>query len=120
MSVGEFDKETGSSDRLQPKQADQSCVHALNKPHSHEVHVFQSKHEADQYSLCANPEPVLHQSQICSTQVVKQTANSEAVNPDTKRKLPIQKLLIRAPKEIANSEAANSGTTRELLIQTLL
>nr|GEZ86635.1 hypothetical protein [Tanacetum cinerariifolium]GEZ86637.1 hypothetical protein [Tanacetum cinerariifolium] len=33
MSFDEFDKETGSSDGLQPKQADLSCVHALNKPH---------------------------------------------------------------------------------------
>ncbi|GJR45309.1 hypothetical protein Tco_1313412 [Tanacetum coccineum] len=27
MSFGEFDKKTGSSDGLQPKQADLSCVH---------------------------------------------------------------------------------------------
>ncbi|GKF76086.1 hypothetical protein Tco_0225530, partial [Tanacetum coccineum] len=39
MSVDEFDKETGSSDGLQPKQADLSCVHALNKLHLHEIHV---------------------------------------------------------------------------------
>ncbi|GKF49335.1 hypothetical protein Tco_0142586, partial [Tanacetum coccineum] len=39
MSSDEFDKETGSSDRLQPKQADLSCVHALNKLHLHEIHV---------------------------------------------------------------------------------
>ncbi|GJX85926.1 hypothetical protein Tco_0336700 [Tanacetum coccineum] len=30
MSSDEFDKETGSSDGLQPKQADLNCVHALN------------------------------------------------------------------------------------------
>nr|GEW99273.1 hypothetical protein [Tanacetum cinerariifolium] len=58
MSVDEFDKETGSSDGLQPKQADQSCIHALNEPHLHEIHVVSGKHEANQYSLCANPEPV--------------------------------------------------------------
>nr|GEY25204.1 Gag-Pol polyprotein [Tanacetum cinerariifolium] len=58
MSVDEFDKETGSSNGLQPKQADQSCVHALNEPYLHEIHVVPSKHEADQYSLCTNPEPV--------------------------------------------------------------
>ncbi|GJY31119.1 hypothetical protein Tco_0414614 [Tanacetum coccineum] len=39
MSSDEFDKETGSSDGLQPKQADLSCVHALNELHSHEIHV---------------------------------------------------------------------------------
>nr|GFD03763.1 hypothetical protein [Tanacetum cinerariifolium] len=47
MSFDEVDKETGSSDRLQPKQADLSCVHALNEPHLHEIHVFPSKHEVD-------------------------------------------------------------------------
>ncbi|GKE42608.1 hypothetical protein Tco_1469892 [Tanacetum coccineum] len=49
MSFDEFDKETGSSDGLQPKQADLSCFHALNEPHLHEIHVVPSKHEADQY-----------------------------------------------------------------------
>nr|GFC58498.1 hypothetical protein [Tanacetum cinerariifolium] len=58
MSVDEFDKETGSSDGLQPKQADQSCVHALNELYLHEIHVVLSKHEVDQYSLCANPKLV--------------------------------------------------------------
>ncbi|GJR89134.1 hypothetical protein Tco_0213145 [Tanacetum coccineum] len=48
MSADELDKETGSSDGLQPKQADLSCVHALNEPHSHEIYVVPSKHEADQ------------------------------------------------------------------------
>ncbi|GJT67904.1 hypothetical protein Tco_1019384 [Tanacetum coccineum] len=49
MSFDEFDKETMSSDGLQPKQADLSCVHALNEPHLHEIHVVPSKHEADQH-----------------------------------------------------------------------
>ncbi|GJR96420.1 hypothetical protein Tco_0268594 [Tanacetum coccineum] len=49
MSADELDKETGSSDGLQPKQADLSCIHALNKPHLHEIHVVPSKQEADQY-----------------------------------------------------------------------
>ncbi|GJS80647.1 hypothetical protein Tco_0730528 [Tanacetum coccineum] len=49
MSSDEFDKETGSSDGLQPKQADPSCVHALNKLHLYEIRVVPSKHEADQY-----------------------------------------------------------------------
>ncbi|GKD41344.1 hypothetical protein Tco_1261551 [Tanacetum coccineum] len=48
-SFDEFDKETGSSDGLQPKQADVSCVHALNEPHLHEINVVPSKHEADQH-----------------------------------------------------------------------
>ncbi|GJY77439.1 hypothetical protein Tco_0482555 [Tanacetum coccineum] len=48
MSFDEFDKETESSDELQPMQADLSCVHALNELHLHEIHVVPSKHEADQ------------------------------------------------------------------------
>ncbi|GKE70971.1 hypothetical protein Tco_1529043 [Tanacetum coccineum] len=49
MSSDEFDKETGSSDGLQPKQADLSFVHVLNELHLHKIHVVPSKHEADQY-----------------------------------------------------------------------
>ncbi|GKF66776.1 hypothetical protein Tco_0193293 [Tanacetum coccineum] len=37
MSVDEFDKETGSSDGLQPRQSNLSCVHALNELHLHET-----------------------------------------------------------------------------------
>ncbi|GJZ97658.1 hypothetical protein Tco_0670111 [Tanacetum coccineum] len=37
MSSDKFDKEIGSSDGLQPKQADLSCVHALNELHLHEI-----------------------------------------------------------------------------------
>ncbi|GKA39698.1 hypothetical protein Tco_0732249, partial [Tanacetum coccineum] len=48
MSADELDKETESSDRWQPKQADLSCVHALNEPHLHKIHVVLNKHEADQ------------------------------------------------------------------------
>ncbi|GJU12388.1 reverse transcriptase domain-containing protein [Tanacetum coccineum] len=48
-SFDEFDEKSGSSDGLQPKKADLSCVHALNEPHLHEIHVVSSKHEADQY-----------------------------------------------------------------------
>ncbi|GJT02540.1 hypothetical protein Tco_0823709, partial [Tanacetum coccineum] len=49
MSFDEFDKEIRSSDGMQPKQTDLSCVHALNKPHLHEIHVVPNKHKADQY-----------------------------------------------------------------------
>nr|GEW67524.1 hypothetical protein [Tanacetum cinerariifolium] len=47
-SFDEFDEETGSAGGLQPKQANLSCVHALNELHSHEVRVVPSKNEADQ------------------------------------------------------------------------
>ncbi|GKF19794.1 hypothetical protein Tco_0068432 [Tanacetum coccineum] len=49
MSFDKFDKETRSFDGLQPKQADLSCVHALNELHLHEIRVVPIKHEADQY-----------------------------------------------------------------------
>ncbi|GKB57933.1 hypothetical protein Tco_0914119 [Tanacetum coccineum] len=48
MSFHEFDKEFGSSDGMQPKQADLSCVHASNELHLHGIHVVLNKHEADQ------------------------------------------------------------------------
>ncbi|GJX31213.1 hypothetical protein Tco_0241068 [Tanacetum coccineum] len=47
VNFDEFDKETGSSDELQPKQAGLNYVHALNEPHLHEIHVVPNKHEAD-------------------------------------------------------------------------
>nr|GEY86138.1 hypothetical protein [Tanacetum cinerariifolium] len=37
ISSDDFDKETGSSDELKPKQADLSCIHALNELHLHEI-----------------------------------------------------------------------------------
>ncbi|GJX42044.1 hypothetical protein Tco_0257034 [Tanacetum coccineum] len=40
MSFDKFDKKSGLSDGLQPKQADLSCVHAFNEPHLHEIHIF--------------------------------------------------------------------------------
>ncbi|GJT30971.1 hypothetical protein Tco_0911246, partial [Tanacetum coccineum] len=49
MSSNEFNKETGLSDGLQPKQPDLNCIHALNELHLHETHVVPSNHEADQY-----------------------------------------------------------------------
>nr|GEU82286.1 integrase, catalytic region, zinc finger, CCHC-type, peptidase aspartic, catalytic [Tanacetum cinerariifolium] len=45
MSSDEFDKETRSSDSMQPKQADMSCVHALNELHLHEIYVFPNNSE---------------------------------------------------------------------------
>nr|GEU89635.1 hypothetical protein [Tanacetum cinerariifolium] len=52
MNADELDKETGSSNGLQPKQADLSCVHTLNEPHLHKTHVVPSTHKADQ---CDDP-----------------------------------------------------------------
>ncbi|GKB73992.1 hypothetical protein Tco_0935404 [Tanacetum coccineum] len=39
VETDKFDKEIGSSDGLQPKQVDLSCVHALNELHLHEIRV---------------------------------------------------------------------------------
>ncbi|GKB58440.1 hypothetical protein Tco_0914626 [Tanacetum coccineum] len=44
MSADELDKETGLSDGLQPKQADMSCVYALNELHLNEIHVVPNVH----------------------------------------------------------------------------
>ncbi|GJT99206.1 hypothetical protein Tco_1094724 [Tanacetum coccineum] len=45
MSSDEFDKGTGSSDGLQPKKVDLSCVHALNKLHLHEIRIVPSNNQ---------------------------------------------------------------------------
>nr|GEZ29068.1 hypothetical protein [Tanacetum cinerariifolium] len=42
LSIVEIDKETGSSDGLQPKRAHLSCVHALSELHLHEIHFVPS------------------------------------------------------------------------------
>ncbi|GJY89777.1 putative reverse transcriptase domain-containing protein [Tanacetum coccineum] len=62
MSSDQFDKETGSSDRLQQKQADLSCVYALNKLHLHEIRVVprdcgegKAKSCGEYYSFGLNP-----------------------------------------------------------------
>ncbi|GJT31182.1 hypothetical protein Tco_0911457 [Tanacetum coccineum] len=47
-SSDEIDKETVSFNELQLKQANLSCVHALNELHLHEIRVVPSKHEANQ------------------------------------------------------------------------
>ncbi|GJZ08518.1 hypothetical protein Tco_0542801 [Tanacetum coccineum] len=43
MSSNEFDKETRSSDGLQPKQTNLSCVYALNALHLHEIRIVPNK-----------------------------------------------------------------------------
>ncbi|GJW36166.1 hypothetical protein Tco_0059086 [Tanacetum coccineum] len=49
MSSDEHDNEIVSSNGLQPKQADLSCIHVLNELHLYEILIVPSKHEADQY-----------------------------------------------------------------------
>ncbi|GJT22125.1 hypothetical protein Tco_0892062 [Tanacetum coccineum] len=40
MKTDQIDKETMSSDGMQSKQADVSCIHALNEHHWHEICVI--------------------------------------------------------------------------------
>ncbi|GJX39840.1 hypothetical protein Tco_0253143 [Tanacetum coccineum] len=54
VNFDEFDKETGSSDELQPKQADLNCIHVLKEPYLHEIHVVPNKHEADRLSFISS------------------------------------------------------------------
>ncbi|GKD63845.1 hypothetical protein Tco_1305953 [Tanacetum coccineum] len=59
MSFDEFDKETGSSDGLQPKQADLNCVHALKELYLHKTRVIPN-------SLCGDLFKSLHSGLIIS------------------------------------------------------
>ncbi|GJY62477.1 hypothetical protein Tco_0463134, partial [Tanacetum coccineum] len=70
-----FDKEIGLSDGLRPKQADLSCVHALNKPHLHEIHVVLSKHEADQCRVKKNLAPAFFR--LCDKMEIEKNIISE-------------------------------------------
>ncbi|GKB26281.1 hypothetical protein Tco_0865682 [Tanacetum coccineum] len=54
MSFDEFDKETGSSNGLQPKQADLNCVHALNELHLHETRVVPIIYGSDRHFRVPN------------------------------------------------------------------
>nr|GEU87214.1 hypothetical protein [Tanacetum cinerariifolium] len=66
MSSDKFDEETGSSNGLQPKQANLSYVRALNELHLHEIRVVPSKHGADQASVddCSHPKESLCQQEL--------------------------------------------------------
>ncbi|GJT06716.1 hypothetical protein Tco_0841178 [Tanacetum coccineum] len=118
MSFDKFDKEIGSPDRLQPKQADLSCVHALNKPHFHEIHVVPSKHEADQKATkTIRTHPLVDQSKLpirltkvnCQFGCQRKTANS--VDQSKLQFGYIGKLLIQL-----NWEAANPVKSEKLRI----
>nr|GEV82246.1 hypothetical protein [Tanacetum cinerariifolium] len=76
MNADELDKETGSSDGLQPKQADMSCVHALNKLYLHEIHVVPSTHEADQCGRLSAPERIALSPRVVIDKFVDSSSNS--------------------------------------------
>nr|GEW46923.1 hypothetical protein [Tanacetum cinerariifolium] len=58
MRCDKFDEETGSSNGLQPKQADLSYVYALNEIHLHGIHVVPSKHEDVQCGRLSAPKRI--------------------------------------------------------------
>nr|GFC19270.1 hypothetical protein [Tanacetum cinerariifolium] len=68
MIADVVDDVTCSFDGLQLEQVDLKCVHALNKPHLHDIRVVPTRHEVDQYLSCADPLLTLHPSQIYSIQ----------------------------------------------------
>nr|GEW62080.1 retrotransposon protein, putative, unclassified [Tanacetum cinerariifolium] len=53
MSADAFDKKTGSSNGLQPEQADLNCVHVLNEPHLHEIHVVPKSETIFKYGIAS-------------------------------------------------------------------
>nr|GFA73494.1 hypothetical protein [Tanacetum cinerariifolium] len=87
MSADAFDKETGSSDGLQPEQADLNCVHsgqadmscvrALNELHLHEIRVFPSMHEADQFIW-----PTIEENGMTRPRKYSELSFTDAVQPD--------------------------------------
>nr|GEY83685.1 hypothetical protein [Tanacetum cinerariifolium] len=112
MSDDKSDKKIGSSDGLQPKQADLSFVHALNKPHLHEIHVILRTHEANQFgyfrktvnSVLKEKLPIRFSKKNCQFGYQRETANM--VNTE--------KLRIQLTQKTANSdteETTNYDTT---------
>ncbi|GKC56455.1 hypothetical protein Tco_1084053, partial [Tanacetum coccineum] len=140
MSSDEFDKESGSSDGLESKQVDLSCVHALNELYLHEIHDVPSKHVADQCGRLSAPERIALSARV----VIEKFLIRRVANSVDKEKLPIrlnweaanpveaEKLRIRLNFEAANPveteklrirlnfEAANSVETENLRIRLSL
>ncbi|GKC03574.1 hypothetical protein Tco_0995184 [Tanacetum coccineum] len=79
MSSDEFDKETRSSDRLPPRQADLNCVHALNKLHLHEICVVPTANpvEAKKLRIQLNFEAAIP----VETEKLRIRLNFETANP---------------------------------------
>nr|GEW13173.1 hypothetical protein [Tanacetum cinerariifolium] len=93
----EFDKETGSSGGLQPKQADLNFVHALNELHSHEIHVVPNE----------NPIHTLGDYSKPSHEGYRNTIKLPVGN----NMVPLRSDTIRVPNHCSSS----IGTTRRLL-----
>ncbi|GJS23681.1 putative reverse transcriptase domain-containing protein [Tanacetum coccineum] len=109
MCADELDKETGSSDGLQPKQADLSCVHALIEPHLHEIHVVPNKHEADQCGRLSTPDRIALSTRV----VIEEFGRANVVADALSRKEREPQLRVRAlvmtisldlPKQILNAQ----------------
>ncbi|GJS21390.1 hypothetical protein Tco_0450022 [Tanacetum coccineum] len=114
LSIVKTDKETGSSDRLQPKQADLSCVHALNELHLHEIRVVLSGRLSTPERIALSARVVIGKFETANP-VVKETANpvdKETANPvDKETANPVD-------KETANPSDTKVFTmTMEILLE---
>ncbi|GJS42180.1 hypothetical protein Tco_0567223 [Tanacetum coccineum] len=121
MSFDVFDKETRSSDGLQPKQGELNCVHALNEPHLHEIHVVPNKHEVDRCGRLSAPERIALSARVAIDKL--KTANSGVANSgDTKKTansgVANSGVANSATTEIANSDIANSLNNKMLYLNT--
>nr|GEW36129.1 protein FAR1-related sequence 5 [Tanacetum cinerariifolium] len=107
MSVDEFDKETRSSDGLQPKQAHLSCVHALNEPHLCEIHVVPN-------------EPMLGDF-VDKLKSLKKDVEADCPNPPSKNKTDNLEQLVRVLKppvvEVNNPTVGSTKGRKKLHIK---
>nr|GEV38815.1 hypothetical protein [Tanacetum cinerariifolium] len=78
MGLDEFDKETVSVDELQLGQANQSCIHALNEIHLHEICVVPSKHKDDQCGRLSALERIALSARVVIEKSLKK--NTKCVN----------------------------------------
>ncbi|GJV92555.1 hypothetical protein Tco_1540368 [Tanacetum coccineum] len=103
MSSDEFDKETRSSDGLQPKQADLSCVYALNEFHLHEIRVIPNVHVIDALHEKLNSFPKFLGDSMIANKCIDLWC-LKAANPVEIKKLLIQLILVVAnPMKLAKT-----------------
>ncbi|GKE19988.1 hypothetical protein Tco_1431500 [Tanacetum coccineum] len=123
-SSDEFDKETGSFDGLQLKQADLSCVRALNELQLHEIHVVprgrnrtylfptwvdDSQHPKE--SLCQQESPLLNCLETTRDFTVLDKTQKTDIANSASTEIANSGIANSATTEIANSDIANSATT---------
>ncbi|GJU07908.1 ribonuclease H-like domain-containing protein [Tanacetum coccineum] len=122
MSSDEFDKETGSSDGLQPKQADTSFVYVLNELHLHEIRVVPIRLTLESANSVKTRKLLIRLTKettnsFTANSVTKETANSITANSVTKETAnSVTANLVT--KETANSVTANSMTANSVTKET--